>query len=96
MRTVQRAQGLPIAIVGGPPSKTAGSSAASSWNPWNVTASVFRQIKRHHPNTSGAGDVPVGLVVELEALAPQSLGYRTPEAVETEYYTNQATQAASL
>ena len=26
----------------------------------------------------------------------QSLGYRTPEAVETEYYTNQASQAASL
>ena len=26
----------------------------------------------------------------------QSLGYRTPEAVETEYYTNQAAQAASL
>ena len=25
-----------------------------------------------------------------------SLGYRTPEQVETEYYTNQATQAASL
>lgn len=26
----------------------------------------------------------------------QSMGYRTPEAVETEYYTNQAAQAASL
>ena len=26
----------------------------------------------------------------------RSLGYRTPEAVETEYYTNQAAQAASL
>lgn len=26
----------------------------------------------------------------------QSLGYRTPQAVETEYYTNQAAQAASL
>lgn len=26
----------------------------------------------------------------------QSLGYRTPEAVETEYYQNQAAQAASL
>ena len=26
----------------------------------------------------------------------QSLGYRTPEQVETEYYTNQATQTASL
>ena len=26
----------------------------------------------------------------------QSLGYRTPQAVETEYYANQAAQAASL
>ena len=26
----------------------------------------------------------------------QSMGYRTPEAVETEYCTNQAAQAASL
>lgn len=40
----------------------------------------------------GAGDVPVGLVVELEAAA-SVIGYGTPEEVETEYYANQAAQA---
>lgn len=44
---------------------------------------------------SGTGDVPMRLVVELEAAAPV-IGYRTPEEVETEYYANQAVQAASL
>lgn len=47
------------------------------------------------PREPGAGDVPVGLVAELEA-PHRPPDHKTPQAVKTGYYANQAAQAASL
>lgn len=44
----------------------------------------------------GIGDVPMGLEAEASNRLHRSLGCRTLEAVETEYYANQEAQAASL
>lgn len=48
------------------------------------------------PGRSGTGDVPVGLVAELEAAAPV-IGLRdTGRGGNREYYANQAARAVSL
>ena len=59
--------------------------------PTGVAAQAIRR-----PGRAGIGDVPVDLVGGGSKRLHQSLGYRTSEQIEAEYYANQAVQAVSL